>query len=120
MKIKILIFAAILFLILGPQLVFAQNGLVTCTENCTFLDFVDMINGIIDFVFKYLALPIAALMFAYAGFTLVTSGGSSEARSKAKNIFSDAIIGIILAAGAWLIIKTLLSILGYKDVGLFF
>lgn len=76
-------------------------------------EFLALINNVISFILKVLALPIAAIMFAYAGFLLVTSGGSTEARGKAKNIFTNTAIGLIIVAGAYLIIRTILSILGY-------
>ena len=72
-----------------------------------------LINRIINFIFKYLVLPIAAIMFAYAGFNMVISGGSSESRSKAKSIFTNTVFGLVLALAAYLIISTLLHILGY-------
>lgn len=91
----------------------------TYGEPCTFTHFMFMINKIITFVIMDLALPIAAIMFAYAGFVLVTAPGD-ESRTKAKNIFLNTLIGLILAVGAWLIVKTFLSFAGYKDIGLFF
>lgn len=103
-----------------------EKGLVPCgtQENktpCGFSHFIKLINNVISFILFGLALPIAAIMFAYAGFLLVTAGEeSAHARTEAKTIFKNAVIGIVLAAGAWLIVKTLLSILGYKDIGLFF
>lgn len=59
-----------------------------------------------------MAVPIAAIMFAYAGFIMVTAGGeSSSAKTKAKDIFLNTLIGLVLALAAWLIIKLLLNIL---------
>ena len=92
-------------------------GLVACdgtdAKPCGFNQLMDLVNEVIKFVLFKLAVPIAAIMFAYAGFKMVTSGGSSEARGKAKNIFTNAVLGLAVAAGAWLIIRTILSILGY-------
>jgi len=120
MKKSLLLFI-IIILVSIPVISLAQtSGLVPCDDNCGFLDLMKLLNNIISFIFKFLALPLAALMFAYAGFVLVTSGGSSEARGQAKNIFLDAVIGLVLAAAAWLIVKTLLSIMGYKDINMFF
>ena len=54
-------------------------------------------------------------MFAYAGFLLVTAGGEAAgARTKAKSIFTNAVIGLLLAVAAFLIVRTILSILGYS------
>jgi hypothetical protein len=62
-----------------------------------------------------MVIPIAAIMFAYAGFLMVTAGGeAAHARTKAKSIFTNAVIGLIIAVACWLIIKTILSILGFN------
>lgn len=87
---------------------------------CEFNDFMKLIDNIINFILKFMAIPIAAIMFAYAGFLMVTSGGSTESRGKAKNIATNTVFGLVIVAGAWLIVKTLLSIMGYTDLGLFF
>lgn len=85
------------------------------TVLCDFNAFMGLINNIIKFILFDLAVPIAAIMFAYAGFLLVTAGGEAAgARTKAKSIFTNAVIGLVLAAAAWLIIRTILLILGYE------
>ena len=74
-----------------------------------------MVNRIVDFILKDLVLPIAAIMFAYAGFLLITSGGeAAQARTKAKDIFTNTLLGLLIAMAAFLIIKTLLHILGFN------
>ena len=61
-----------------------ELGLVPCDKNCGFNDVLKLINTVISFIFNDMVIPIAAIMFAYAGFELVTSGGSTEKKSKAK------------------------------------
>lgn len=103
-----------------------RQGLVTCgrgvapgvpeayTHPCGFNDMMDFINNLIHFVLFFLALPIAAIMVAYAGFLLVTAGEESgHARQKAKNIFTHAVVGLVIAIASWLIIRSVLSIVGY-------
>jgi hypothetical protein len=80
---------------------------------CDFNAFLALINGIIHFILFYLAIPISALMFAFAGFEMLTSGGSEEKRGMGKKVFSGAVFGLVVSAAAWLIIRTLLMILGY-------
>ena len=100
-------------MLLSPAVSFAA-GLVACdgtiTNPCEFTHFMNLINTVIRFILFNLAVPIAAIMFAYAGFLMLTSGGA-ESKTKAKNIFTNAVIGLVIAAGAFLIIKTILSIL---------
>src|SRR3989344_8067812 len=123
-------FVIVLMLLVVPVFSFAQTnadkGLIPCgrspgpnvdlatTKPCEFKDFMTLINTVIKFILFKLVVPISAVMFFYAGFLMVTSGGSTEARGKAKNIFSNAVYGLVIAAGAWLIIRTILLILGYK------
>ncbi|OGI71126.1 hypothetical protein A3C60_00675 [Candidatus Nomurabacteria bacterium RIFCSPHIGHO2_02_FULL_37_45] len=102
----------------------SNTGLVPCNNTpdskgviaqpCDFNAFLALIDKVIKFILFDMAIPIAAIMFVYAGFLLVTAGGEAAgARTKAKTIFTNAIIGLALAAAAWLIIRTILSILGY-------
>lgn len=104
-----------------PVISFGQGmELIPCGKTgqageCQFDDLLKLINNIVRFVFVYLALPISAIMFAYAGVTMVTSGGSTESRSKAKNIFKNTALGLIFAAGSWLIVRTILVAVGFKS-----
>lgn len=117
--IKFSIFVLALSVIFVPMASFAADppsgsGLIPCDgDNCDFTQFMNLINNVINFIFVYLAVPLCAIMFAYAGILLVTSGGSTEARGKAKTIFTNSALGLILAAASFLIIRTLLAILGY-------
>ncbi len=111
--IKFSVFILVLAFALMPVLS-SSAGLVPCDgSDCDFNAFMNLINNVIHFIFVYLAVPLCAIMFAYAGILLVTSGGSTEARGKAKTIFTNSALGLIIAAAAFLIIRTLLSILGY-------
>ena len=106
-----------------PNVVSDNGGLVPCSNTpdasgkilqpCDFNALMDLVNNIITFILFYMAIPIAAIMFAYAGFLLITAGGG-EAKTKAKGIFTNAVLGLLLAAAAWLIVSTILSILGYE------
>ena len=81
---------------------------------CGWNELMALINKVIKFILFDMAIPIAAIMFVYAGVLLVTSGGDTSARTKAKSVFTNVAIGLILAVACWLIIRTILSILGYN------
>lgn len=108
----------------------APLGLVPCDNTpgadgkianpCDFNALMRLIDKVIKFILYGLSVPIAAIMFAYAGFLMVTSGGSPENRSKAKSIFSSVVFGLVIVAGAYIIVKTILSILGYNGTWLGF
>ena len=90
------------------------KGIVTCTTNCGWNELLAMVARFINYIIFLLAMPLAAIMFAYAGFQLITSGGSSEKKSKAKEIFINVAMGFVFAVAAWLIIHTISTILGYN------
>ena len=97
-----------------PTPIDSNTGLVPCdgsAENpCGFDQFLTLINTIVNFILFVMVVPIAAIIFAYAGFELITSGGETSKREKAKKIFTNVAIGLIVAAAAFLIVKTVLSI----------
>ena len=131
---KFLIFISIVSIFLLPAFSFAadapSSSLVPCgverypivegdvksgmvKNPCGFNDIMTLINNVVTFIFKDMVIPIAAIMFAYAGVLLIFSGGDTSKRSKAKSIFINTAIGFIIAIAAWLIVYTILSTLGY-------
>ena len=91
------------------------KGLVPCDKGCGFNDFMALINKVIKFILYGMVIPIAAIMFAYSGFLMFTAGGEAAgARTRAKSIFFSVVWGLIIAVAAFLIIRTILSILGYS------
>jgi len=82
---------------------------------CTYTDFLTLINNLIDFALYKLAAPLAVIAFAYAGFLYITAAGDSGKIGKAHEIFKKVIIGMILAFGAFLIVKAILSGLGVTN-----
>ena len=105
-----------LLILLMPVLSLAQGLVPECPAGgCGWNEFMALINKVINFILFYMAVPIAAIMFAYAGFLLVTAGGEvAGARTRAKSIFTNTVLGLVIAVAAWLIISTILSILGYE------
>jgi len=96
---------------LVPECNIIVNGVMT--EPCDFNYLMTLINNIISFILITLATPIFALIIIYAGWLYLSSGGSSENVSKAKHIFKNALIGYVIALAAWLIVKSILTALGF-------
>ncbi|QQR50047.1 hypothetical protein IPF86_03100 [Candidatus Nomurabacteria bacterium] len=101
----------------------ASKGLVPCggynpdgseQAMCTFTDIMILINTVINFLIFTLALPIAAIVFAWAGFIFITEGSNQSKRTQAKNMMINVVIGLVLALASWLIVKTILVSLGVK------
>jgi len=83
------------------------------TKPCGWNDLISLINKVLNFILFKLAIPIGAIMFCYAGFLLITSGGDTEARGTAKKIALGVVKGLVFAAAAWLIVHLILDTLGY-------
>ncbi len=102
----------------GPE----YNGLVACGEDpanydCDFDAFLETVNRVVNFLIVFIAFPFVAIVIAWAGILLLTSGGSSGARDKAKEMIGKVIIGLIVALLAWVIIKLVLVVFGYTPEG---
>lgn len=80
---------------------------------CDFGYLMKLVQNIIDFLIFDISIPLAALLFSYAGFLLVTGASSEENRGKAKKIFLNVVIGLVIALVAWLAVKWILWGLGY-------
>lgn len=121
-RFKVSLFVFILILVLIPVLSLAARLVPSCSENlitgeCTygFNELLTLVNNVVNFILFSLAIPIAAIMFFYAGFLMVTAGSeSASSRTKAKTIFTNTLIGLVIAAAAWVIVHTILTILGYS------
>lgn len=94
-----------------PSPVLTTSGVVVCTENCGFNELIMQIQKIISFLLFDMAIPLAAIIFTYAGFKFMTSGANPGDRAKAKGMFMNVLIGLAIALAAWLIINTILTTL---------
>lgn len=109
-----------------------KNGLVVCSgyqdeivtdaegkdiqinKDCGFPEIMETIRNIMNFAF-FLILPIAAIVFAYTGWLFLSSGGSPETASQAREILTKAVIGLVVILAAWLIVNTIYETLGAKS-----
>lgn len=99
------------------------KGLVQCDgvvtdpstqKKCDFNALIDQINFLINWAF-FMAIPIASGFLVYAGYYYMFTG--EEGHKKAKDIFSSVGIGLIAAAGGWLVIHTIIKFLVKPGLG---
>jgi hypothetical protein len=102
-----------------------EGGLIPCSGvddagnvTCGFSDFLKMINTIIGFIVFYLVPAIATIIIMIAGFQMLTSGGNPAKITAAKGLLRNAVTGVLIITGAWLIIKSVLVGIGY-DTSIF-
>ncbi len=100
-----------------------EDGLVPCdgtpAHPCTFTSLLNLVNRMIRYLI-YLMIPLSAIVFAYAGFLLITKGGNPGAREQASGMFMKVVLGLIFVLGAWLIVSTILDALGVDKAFRFF
>jgi len=90
-------------------------GLVPCggegEEECTLCHLWELASRVINFISFNVAIPIAVLLFVVAGFLFLTSGGNQTRLTRAKGIFFNTLIGLVIIFCSWLIVDTIFKTL---------
>lgn len=102
----------------------ASAALVTCgtandssaATNCTFVSLITMINEIIKYLIM-IAMPLAAISFAYAGWLYLSAGDDTGKVTKARTIFTDVGIGLIIVLSGWLVFHLIQTTFLNTDAG---
>lgn len=74
-----------------------------------------VLNNLVVFAVS-IGVIIIVLVIAYAGFLFMFTAANPENRSQAKKMFWNAVIGLAIVLGSWLIVNTLLGALGAGGV----
>lgn len=89
----------------GPD----ANTTVDSAEQCTFDHLIVLAQNVINFLIFKIAAPLAAVMFAYAGFLYLTNRGNESQVKQAHDVFTYVLIGLVLALAAWLIVNLIVT-----------
>jgi hypothetical protein len=113
---------AVVALTIVPAFVFAAmpTQIVTCTgvtgaNACTVCDIARTAQNVLN-IGIYIAVFMSAILFAYAGIIYVTNIANHGEISKAKSIFSNVVVGLVIILASWLVIDTLMKTLISSDV----
>lgn len=79
-----------------------------CKEGADTSDFQGTLEKIINFI-SIIVGVVAVIMIIFGGFKYITSGGTSEKVTSAKNTILYGLIGLIIVALAQLIVKFVLN-----------
>ena len=114
--------------IMLPSLAFAAwtDPIVNCSgaldsktqTACTVCDIAKTAQNVLNTAI-YVAVFLSAVLFAWAGIIYVTNIANHGEISKAKNIFANVIIGLVIVLASWLVIDTLMKTLVDSDVSKF-
>ncbi|MFH1392732.1 MAG: pilin [bacterium] len=110
-------FILIILLISVALPVFAA-GLVPCggegEKVCELADLFILIKNIMNWLMLYGGI-FATLVIAGGGIMMLISRGNPGQITKAKMWITYAVIGLLLIFTAWLIINTIMTVLGYQE-----
>ncbi|MBI2612586.1 hypothetical protein HYW59_02100 [Candidatus Kaiserbacteria bacterium] len=109
----------LILIVLAPSIAFAQIPTIVpehcragAAKTCGICDIAQLAQNTIN-AGIYIAIFLAAFLFAYAGWQYITAGGDSGKATNAKKIFWTVGVGLVLILAAWLIVdiimKTLVS-----------
>ncbi|MEX0652050.1 MAG: pilin [Candidatus Paceibacterota bacterium] len=106
--------------LITPDVSYAQSGLVPCGNGveCTVCHVGILAENVINFIVN-VSFIVAAILFAYAGFLLFTAGADPSQVTKARKMFTDTLIGIVIILTSWLVVNVLLTALTGKGVNPF-
>ncbi len=93
----------------------------TKTGNCGFNDFILLGVNLSKLILSVVG-SLALLFFVYGGVMFLLAGGKAEMIEKGKKIITNAVIGIALVLGAWLIVNfTIAALTGtpFSEVKIF-
>ena len=126
---KLFLFLALLFLTFAFQIQAADSttGLVPCGNDSTYANRCTLCHLIvgIDNIIKWGRdiLVVVALVAIVAGAIMyIVSAGNNTAMEAAKNVIKQALWGVVIVLGAWVIVNTILwliasqSNLGFSDI----
>ena len=103
-------------ILLVPDVSVAQSTFNVCSGNeCTSCHFVKLIENVLDFLIV-LSVLFATIMFVYAGFMMVTAAGNMGQVTKARAIFVDVVIGIVIVLSGYMIVDTVMKFIVGDDL----
>ena len=92
-------------------------GVVPCDgPGCRACDIVILGQNLLMWFIGIMA-SIIALMFAWGGMQMVMSAGNTGAVSAGKEKMTNAVIGLVIILGAWLIVDTVLKVVMGGNIG---
>ena len=96
-----------------------ECGFTYITNPCNACDLFDLAKRALDAIWWILAVPIATIMFIYAGSLMLVSsmGGGTGTAERGKRIFWNVIIGVLIAFFGWLIVDTVIKFLAGQNIG---
>ncbi|MEX0930519.1 MAG: pilin [Candidatus Paceibacterota bacterium] len=88
----------------------SPDGVVSGPERCGFDKLIQLIQNVITWIILF-TIPVAAIMFSYAGFLMITAQGDEGKITQGKQIFWYVFVGFLFVLSSWLIVYTIATVL---------
>ncbi len=94
------------------NLLFLAKLVPECSgTSCTWCDFIQLGQNIINFSTKDIAFPLAVAFIIYGGIMMMINSGNPSKLKESQGIIFSAIIGIVIMLSAWVILNTFFNLL---------
>ncbi len=104
-------------LLLATATLASAAGVVPCDgPGCRACDIVILGQNLLTWFIGIMA-SIITLMFAWGGMQMVMSAGNTGAVSAGREKMTNAVIGLVIILGAWLIVDTVLKVVMGGNIG---
>jgi type IV secretory pathway VirB2 component (pilin) len=78
---------------------------------CTWCNFVQFGQGIINFLMQNIAFPLAVLFIIYGGIMMMINSGNPSKLQESRGIIWAAVIGLAILLGSWVILNTFFNLM---------
>ena len=86
------------------------SGQIEENEQCTLCHIFELARNVIQFLLQFV-LVIAPVFILIGGIMILASAGTPDRVALGKRIITSAVIGVVIALGAWAILGTLFNAL---------
>lgn len=100
----------------GTGTLTTESGIKITAKPCTACDIFTLVQNILNFLWRYVSIPLAALLFAYGGALMVLSGASPGMREKGKKVIFNVLWGLAIIFFSWIAIDTMMKLVGSRLV----
>lgn len=100
---------------LPQKIVTCSGALDSATQKaCTLCDLANTAQNILNTAI-YILVVLSAILFAWAGFKMLFSGGDTSEYAAGKRIFGNVIIGLVIILAGWMVIDITMRTLLKQD-----
>ena len=109
-----------MFFVFSPALAFAAGlpeRIVTCNGvDCNVCYIATVAQNVLNTAI-FIMVFLSAVLFAWAGWKMLTAQGDTESYTAGKRIFGNVVLGLIIILAGWIVIDTLMKTMTNSPFG---